>query len=260
MTTPSAIPLSAALQSGRANSEVFISGDKSFLQQVWQALDVEQLRISTHYAVTRTPGGEMYQNILMVLSVLSAFQYIISTYVPYESQIYVSDQMSLIFASIFLFDWLLALFIAPYKTKQLFEFFSILDILIVFPIFITYGRTVPRIQILNTADEVVDYILFGLGTTRILRALRLWKWTDVIQDPVNRCLGQIAIGISVMILFGKSFALVSLERSMLIIVSNWDSDASVILFLEHNTQRFTFHIWIYFTWVTLTSVGLGDIT
>jgi hypothetical protein len=133
------------------------------------------------------------------------------------------------------------------------------DLITVIPIFITYGEEVPKLQAIQTFEQAVYYFLFGLGTTRILRALRLYKKMDFIEDPVSRCLAQMAVGVSVMLLFSKYITPPSIP-DMFKTVDFSGLDSAVILFLEKDEQTFTFHVWIYFVWVTLTFVGIGDIT
>ena len=58
-----------------------------------------------------------------------------------------------------------------------------------------------------------------------------------IEDAVDRMIGEIALVISVMILF----------------------NAAVMQFLEMGEQKYEFHTWIYFMWVTVSTVGYGDI-
>ena len=56
---------------------------------------------------------------------------------------------------------------------------------------------------IDTVRDAVLYFLFGLGTTRILRALRIQRKLNLIEDAVDRCFGEICLTISVMVLFSK---------------------------------------------------------
>ena len=40
----------------------------------------------------------------------------------------------------------------------------------------------------------------------------------------------------------------------------WFIDAALMQFLEKEIQPFQFHTWTYYIWVTIATVGYGDIT
>lgn len=75
------------------------------------------------------------------------------------------------------------------------------DLLTVIPIWITYGRACPIVEEIASFKDAILYFLFGLSTTRVLRALRIRKKLMAIEDDVDRCFGEICLTISVMILF-----------------------------------------------------------
>jgi hypothetical protein len=86
--------------------------------------------------------------------------------------------------------------------------------------------------------DVLVYILFGLKTVRILRALWFSKKLTQIDDAVDRYIGEMSLSISLMILFF----------------------AAVVQYFEDELQPFPFHTWMYYIWVTIATVGYGDIT
>ena len=92
-------------------------------------------------------------------------------------------------------------------------------------------------QVHTTHDHVM-YALFTLKTVRILRALWFSKKLIRIEDAVERYIGEISLSIMVMTLFF----------------------AALIQFLEETTSPFPFHTWMYYIWVTIATVGYGDIT
>lgn len=87
-------------------------------------------------------------------------------------------------------------------------------------------------------QEIVMYILHGLRTVRILRTLCCLKKLDRIEDAVSRFLGKASLSGTILILFF----------------------AAVMQYLEAELQPYYFHTWIYYMWVTMATVGYGEIT
>lgn len=118
-----------------------------------------------------------------------------------------------------------------------YSFFSIIDVFtIVSTIYV--GRSSPPTMRSDTKFGVmVVYILHLLRNFRILRCLRVEVKFNLIEDAVDRYMGEIALYAASMILFF----------------------AAVINFLE-DAQPLKFHTWMYFIWVTITTVGYGDFT
>lgn len=77
------------------------------------------------------------------------------------------------------------------------------DLLTVIPIWITSTRQPVNFNSINGLDDFFTYLLFGLNTTRILRALRIHKKLMFVEDEVQRALGNMILTILVMILFGR---------------------------------------------------------
>lgn len=78
-----------------------------------------------------------------------------------------------------------------------------IDLMTVIPIFVMYRKECPAISSSNTADEVVEFILCGMQTTRILRALRLRRRFTMFEDEVQRFLANMGLNIVVMLLFSE---------------------------------------------------------
>ena len=192
-------------------SERYLSGieiesaPKPATEEVRSSLifDIEEAGISAKHFLTRTAIGIAYQNVMLVISVLSCFQYIGTTYVVKKATLDALNKVELTIAAIFLFDWCLSLFVADNKRFFLTSFFSMVDLLTVIPIFVLYDIVCPDYNRINSGKEAVIYILYGFSTTRILRALRVWRKLSAIEDPVSRAVGQMATTISIMILFSK---------------------------------------------------------
>jgi hypothetical protein len=99
-------------------------------------------------------------------------------------------------------------------------------------------RTLPRLDNVNAFETGLLYAMFGFRTTRILRGLKLSVKFNRIPDAVNRYLSEIGLSAGIMVLFF----------------------ASVMQFFEAFTQNYPFHTWLYYIFVTISSVGYGDIT
>ena len=108
----------------------------------------------------------------------------------------------------------------------------------VIPIYVTYGYDLPNVHYIHTFPTAMLYTAFAMNTTRILRALRIRRKLAKVQDAVERFMGELVLSVIVMILFF----------------------ASVMQFLEYTYQPHDYHTWMYYIWVTCSTVGYGDIT
>jgi voltage-gated potassium channel len=120
----------------------------------------------------------------------------------------------------------------------IFSFYSMVDLFTVVPIFIVFGREAPRLGTIYTAEGWFYYLLFGMSTTRILRALRVRRKLLQIEDAVDRYFGEMILAVTVMILFF----------------------AAVMKYLEYSIHNYRFHTWMYYVMVTISTVGYGDIS
>ena len=109
------------------------------------------------------------------------------------------------------------------------------DLMTVIPIFVLYRarEDCPHYKSILTVTEGIYYIICGMNTTRILRALRFHKHFMKMEDEVKKCLANMSLIVVVMILFSK---LTLLLHCMLICLL----DSAVIQYLEPE-QHFPFH-------------------
>jgi len=119
-----------------------------------------------------------------------------------------------------------------------YSFFSMVDLLTVIPIWITSSTHCPQIDDVINMHSLVIYIICGLSTTRILRFLRIHRLIRAVEDQVKRCLMQMLLVVTAIILF----------------------NSAVVQYLETNEQPLPFHTWMYFTWITVATIGYGDIS
>ena len=96
----------------------------------------------------------------------------------------------------------------------------------------------PNVNYITNFSDAMLYTAFGMNTTRILRAVRIRRKLAKIEDAVEQFMGELVLSVIVMILFF----------------------ASVMQFLEFTYQPHTYHTWMYYIWVTISTVGYGDIS
>jgi voltage-gated potassium channel len=221
----------------------FIKETTNQLELEKEESQVEKFRLTTKKFLSTNPIGVLYSNALLVISVASSLQYIYQTYLSPINSTQVTiisyfDMIEIILAVLFMFDWCLSFFIADHKISFVTSFYSMVDLLTVIPIWITkYGLTCFTFSEIHSFFDFVIYVICGLKTTRILRALRIKRKLNKIEDDIERCLGEIALIITVMILF----------------------NSAVMQYLEEEVQVLPFHTWMYYIWITIATVGYGDI-
>jgi hypothetical protein len=96
-----------------------------------------------------------------------------------------------------------------------------IDFATVIPIWITYYCFDNPVDVdeIKDAVDVLNYILHGAYTLRILRVLRVHKTLNLIEDEVHRFLWQLALSVITMILFGLLLLPPSLPPPPLIVFS-----------------------------------------
>jgi len=207
---------------------------------------IEEMRVKVKKFMSTHIVGRSYNNTLLVLSILSSFEFIYQTYldpIADAIHIYYFSFIELALAALFSFDWCLCFFIAEYKMLHITSFYSMIDLLTVVPIWVTIVYVCPLYSSVYTAADAGLYFLCGLSTTRILRALRIRRYLLLVENEVSRFLGEMCLTLIVMILF----------------------NAAVLQYLESESQPDTrlkgskFHEWMYFMIVTCTTTGYGDI-
>lgn len=206
-----------------------------------QASDViEDIRISLKNYVENSTIGQSYNIFIVYLSILSALQCIVQTYYAKQSSLAnIFDEIEMTLAIIFLVDWALLLFLAERKLTHLKSFYCVVDLCTCIPIFLTYHATCPSYNdaLHGTVYTILFYVLCGLSRIRILRALRLRRRFLAIEDEVDRFVAEIALFLVLLILF----------------------NSAVMQYLEPH-QDLPFHIWTYYSVVTISTIGYGDIS
>ena len=149
-------------------------------------------------------------------------------------------QIDLAFSILFFNDWSIQFFLADRKGEFLTSFYSMIDLVTVIPSFFLYNYTTKEFEELQGLLDWIIYLMTALTATRILRSLRLRMYMMNIKDEVRRHLGDMILIFVTMILF----------------------DAALMQFLERHEDHdnLLFNDWLYYVFVTLATVGYGDIS
>lgn len=185
--------------------------------------------------------GKLYENVLLICSALSCIDCIYQTYKLNDEHMSLSSgdkTLQLVFAIIFGFDWTLSFLLEDHKLLFITTFYSLVDLLSVVPIFLVYNQPMPNVDHIHTFHEAAIYTLFACDNVRILRLLRVRSKFVNIDDAVMRCMMEMLLSILCMILFFTA----------------------CIHFVEFEAQYLPYHTWVYVIWITIATVGYGDIT
>ena len=143
--------------------------------------------------------------------------------------------------SYFILHYLLRLFCSQNRVITFFEILNLLDVIIIVSLILTKLKFIK--------DSSVEYYLRCI---KIFRILILFKFENILQKRANEqvsFLYEIAV-ILISIIFISNAIILELENKYI-----RDSDD-----YESEDQLYKFHDIFYFELVTLSTVGLGDIT
>jgi voltage-gated potassium channel len=172
--------------------------------------------------------GKTFDLVVIALIFLICGVFVLETYDLPESMMKVVEQVEFVITFIFIIEYLLRLWVAKKKLKHFFHIFSLIDLAAVIPIFFAQQH----FQVIRVF--------------RALRIMRLLRFLD------NRHFFFGSIKPIHLIIFRIIFIMISI-----VFVS-----AGLIFYAEHeiNPEKFaTFFDGIYFSALTLTTVGFGDI-
>lgn len=201
---------------------------------------IEAYRVAVKKFLATTTTGAVYDTLLLLLSVTSSLEFIYQTYLDPVKNAQLIDTFNIIeqvLAVVFTLDWMLNFFLAEHRILYISSFYSMIDILTVIPIWVSVYSFVPQYSQISSFRDGVVYFSVGMATTRILRALRIRKRLTIVEDEVQRCVGEIVLQLIVMILFFSA----------------------LMQYLEAEVQPLQYHVFMYFMAVTITTVGYGDI-
>jgi|TARA_B100001964_G_C14255028_1_gene611925 voltage-gated potassium channel len=185
-------------------------------------------RINFYFEDVETFSGRLTDFIIIGLVVISSIIYVILSYPLPEPLRYVLENTDNTIIIIFTFEYILRFWVAEKKLKHFFSIHSIIDLIAVLPLYLGFT---------------------GLGFVRILRVFRMLK---LIRFMKRKHLVKRIENEDVYTLVSISFVLFSL-----IFVSS-----GLIYFTEHRVNPeavATFFDAVYYSVVTMSTVGLGDI-
>lgn len=185
-------------------------------------------RINFYFENVETLPGTIIDSIIIGLILISSAIYVALTHPLPESLISILEIADSAIILAFTFEYLLRFWIAKKKIRHLFSIYSIIDLVVILPFY--FG-------------------LAGLGFIRILRVFRILRLLRFIKRKhlISRVENE-----DVYTLLSIAFTLFSL-----IFISS-----GLIYFTEHQANPevvATFFDAVYFSVVTMSTVGFGDI-
>jgi hypothetical protein len=178
---------------------------------------IELVRIKIKKFLSSHIIGQLYSEMLLYFSIFSTLQFVHSTYVDITVVTDTTRVLNIIemaLAALFGFDWLLSFFIADHKLEFVTRYYStcdvdytfsylLVDLLTIIPIWATLNMDQIEFNKVFTFSQGLTYLLYGLSTTRVLRALRIHRKLSQLTDEVQRSLGEMIVTVLVLLLFSK---------------------------------------------------------
>jgi len=186
-------------------------------------------RINFYFEDLTTPLGKTFDLVVIALIVLLCIAFVVETYELPEGVRKTVNLLETIIIGIFIIEYLLRLWVSKKKLKHFFRIYSLIDLAAIIPIFFAQQH----FQVIRVF--------------RVIRIMRLMRFLE----HRHFFFGSI-----------QSVHLIIL-RIIFIMVAIVFVSAGLIFYAEHeiNPERFrTFFDAVYFSVVTLTTVGFGDIT
>ncbi|MBW2554333.1 MAG: ion transporter [Deltaproteobacteria bacterium] len=186
-------------------------------------------RINFYFDDLTTPMGKTFDLVIIALIFLVCIIFVIKTYNIPERLREIVNLIETIIIVIFIIEYLLRFWVAARKLKFFFNIYSLIDLAAILPIFF--------------AQQYFQVI-------RVFRTLRILRMIRFLEDR-HFFFGSIkAVHLIIFRISYIMFAIVFVSSGL-------------IFYTEHNInpENFrTFFDGVYFSIVTLTTVGFGDIT
>lgn len=186
-------------------------------------------RINFYFEDLTTPMGKTFDLVVIALILMACITFVVQTYEIQEGVRKTVNLLETGIIGIFIIEYLLRLWVTEKKLKHFFNIYSLIDLAAIIPIFF--------------AQQPFQVI----RVFRVIRIMRLMRFLE------NRHFFFGSIQSVHLIIFRIIFIMVAI-----VFVS-----AGLIFYAEHkiNPENFrTFFDAVYFSVVTLTTVGFGDIT
>jgi len=186
-------------------------------------------RIDFYFEDLTTPMGKTFDLVVIALIFIMCGVFVLETYDLPESVMKVVKQVELVITIIFIIEYLLRFWVAERKLKFFFNIYSLIDLAAILPVFF--------------AQHYFQVI-------RVFRTLRILRMIRFLEDR-HFFFGSIEhVHLIIFRIIYIMFAIVFVSSGL-------------IFYTEHeiNPENFrTFFDGVYFSIVTITTVGFGDIT
>jgi voltage-gated potassium channel len=182
----------------------------------------------------KTIPGKLIDISLILLNILVCILFVIDTYDISESTSQLIFIVEVIIIVFFIIEYIARLYGARSRIKHIFNIFSLIDLAAILPIFLIFFAPDASLKI---------------GFIRIIRVLRIFRFLRFTADPI--------------FFFGViSPRLLKVIRLLLTILIIFFVSSGFFWFVESgaNQEIKNFGDAFYFTVVSLTTVGFGDIT
>lgn len=175
-----------------------------------------------------TTGGRITQFFLLLINLAACVLFVISTYAGQKFMNFVST-VDLIFAVVFSVEYGLRLWIAEDKIKYIFSFYGLVDLISIVPSFLP---------------------VTNMSYLRLLKCIRILRFLRYLEDE-NFFFGKV------------SLIQLQLFRIIFTVITIIFIFAGTIYYAEHLSKSSSIQTYgdaVYFTVITLSTVGYGDIT
>lgn len=188
--------------------------------------------------------------IISFMSFASFLIYLLFTY--YTDLLYILDYFDYAFCSVYLLEFILYLLLAQHKIQYILTTKSLIDLIIISPIFfLTFQE-----KYVNSLSS--SNLTCYINITRILRVTRIFQVFYIIRSEGSDISKQIFMIIStilmILLIFSGVLQVVENDSVNLQLKMNYD-----IFIYDSYQMRKNFHHYIYFSIITISTVGYGDI-
>ncbi len=179
-----------------------------------------------------TTTARIIDAVLVALILIVCLIFVVGTYPLSEDILNTLNTIEIIIIFIFIIEYIARLYAAPNRFKQIFNIYSIIDLIAILPVLILFVS--PSLS---------------FGWLRILRLFRVFRFLRFTSDP-NFFFGTI------------TWHLLKVIRLIMTILMIFFIASGLFWFAEspYNEGVKTFADAFYFTVIALTTVGFGDIT
>ena len=176
-----------------------------------------------------TPSSKILQPILLCVNFYACIHFVIGTYLSNTSKSGIYEALEVAIFALFIVEYVCRLYAHEKRLHFIFSFYGMIDFLSIFPYFVTSSSMI---------------FLRALRTLRILRFLRYLEDEDFFFGTITKTGLQIikVLYTLVTLIFISSAAIYECES------------------LARGGAIATYFDSVYFTVITLTTVGYGDIT